>query len=170
MTQGEIIILGLLKRKDRYGYEIEKHIESNHMRVWTRIGFSSIYNILNKLHKKKLIDYRYEEEKDGPRKKVFFILDEGKEAFNTTLVEMLRNPMKPKQDIDVAIVFSLLIEPEQVRSALIEHREELENRIERHKSLFNKRFSDKKTVGMLFRRAILHMETDIRWIDEVLEN
>jgi len=170
MTQSEIVILGLLKIKDLYGYEIEKYLDNNSMREWTKLGFSSIYNILNKLHKKDLIDFRYEEEQDGPKRKVFYLLDEGKRVFSDNLIERLKEPTTPKPDIDVGIFYSTYLEPEPVIEALKEHREILVDRIESYKKLFERKFANKRTVDMLFKRAIMHMETDIKWIDEIIDD
>jgi len=51
MTQIEVILLSLLCDKNYYGYEFETVIEQRNMRGRTNVGFSSIYNFLNKLEK-----------------------------------------------------------------------------------------------------------------------
>ncbi len=45
----EVAILGLLKAVSLYVHENEKIIEDRNMRYWTKMGFSSIYYILNNL-------------------------------------------------------------------------------------------------------------------------
>ena len=169
MTHGETIILTLLYYNDRYGYELEKHIEQNMMRDWTQIGFSSIYSILNKLHKKGFIDYEMREEQKGPKRKVFHILDEGREAVQNDVIEMLKKPTIAKQDIDVGIVCSPMFDDTTVKEALIEYRARVEKNIVCYYELLDKRYQEKPSVKKLFRRAIIHMEADIKWVDEMLE-
>lgn len=169
MTHGEVIILGLLCTRDRYGYEMEKHIEENYMREWTQIGFSSIYNILNKLTEKELIGYRYTDRSGGPQRKVYYILEKGREAVKDEVLKMLSVPTMPKSDLDVGIVFSILLDKDAVRDSLIRHREKLNDTIAWYEKLLVMRYKDKPTVVLLFKRAIMQMHTDIRWIDEIMK-
>ncbi|SNR66312.1 hypothetical protein SAMN06265360_113142 [Haloechinothrix alba] len=56
LTDGELMLLGLLAEQPRHGYELEKVIEQRGMRAWTALGFSSIYYVLDKLAKRGLIE------------------------------------------------------------------------------------------------------------------
>ena len=49
LTDGELLVLGLLAEMPRHGYELEQVIAQRSMREWTRIGFSSISNSLRSL-------------------------------------------------------------------------------------------------------------------------
>lgn len=169
VTQAEVVILGLLYKTDRYGYELEKHIEKNQMRQWTDIGFSSIYNILNKLHNKELIDFRYASEKGGPKRKMYHILDKGTEAFETSILSMLKTPALSKQDIDVAIIFSAYFDNDVVIKALVDHKVGLSHQMEFVKTQCEEKFSHRKRVVMYAQRSLMHMETEIQWLDYVIE-
>lgn len=56
LTPAELTILGLLEEQPRHGYELEQVIEERGIRQWTALGFSSIYYVLDKLAKRKLIE------------------------------------------------------------------------------------------------------------------
>ncbi len=168
MTQAETLILGMLSYKERHGYELEKYISKNRMRDWSQIGFSSIYSILNKLHKKGLIDYEMKAESDGPKRKVFHILDEGRQAFLSKLSEMLTDPMPLKQDVDVAITFGGLLKPEIIKSALKEYKNKVENNLQMYQTEAVQSFGEDPNVLRMLRRSILHMEADLEWVNEVL--
>jgi len=54
-TDAELLLLGLLAEMPRHGYEIEQEIARRGLREWAQIGFSSIYFILDKLKRARLI-------------------------------------------------------------------------------------------------------------------
>ena len=58
LTDSELLVLGLVAEKPRHGYELEDVIERRAMRAWTQIGFSSIYFVLGKLERAKLVSAR----------------------------------------------------------------------------------------------------------------
>jgi DNA-binding PadR family transcriptional regulator len=55
LTDADLLVLGLLAEMPRHGYELEQVIDDRGMREWTEIGFSSIYFVLNKLERQKLV-------------------------------------------------------------------------------------------------------------------
>lgn len=168
MTQGEIVVLSTLLNQNRYGYEIEKYIKRNRVREWTKIGFSSIYNTLNKLEKRGYISHKLEKEINGPKRKVYFILPEGNTAYTESLLEMLKKPQIPKDDIDVAIVYSNFLDDDQVTGCLRQHKKQLIDNIKKYKNTFKDTYKHKPTVALLFKRAIMHMESDIKWIESII--
>lgn len=55
LTDADLLVLGLIAEMPRHGYELEQVIDDRGMREWTEIGFSSIYFVLNKLERQKLV-------------------------------------------------------------------------------------------------------------------
>ena len=60
-----LVILGLLRDRPLYGYEI-KHIIEEHMGDWTSIAFGSIYFALNKLAEEDFIEKTGTTQEGGP--------------------------------------------------------------------------------------------------------
>lgn len=56
LTDGELVILGLLAEQPRHGYDLDRVIEERGIRVWTSLGFSSIYYLLDRLAGRGLIE------------------------------------------------------------------------------------------------------------------
>ena len=54
-TDAELLLLGLLAEMPRHGYELEQEIARRGLREWTQIGFSSIYFVLDKLKRARLV-------------------------------------------------------------------------------------------------------------------
>ncbi|MCY6957438.1 PadR family transcriptional regulator [Clostridium brassicae] len=171
MTQIEIILLLLLHDKDYYAYEIESIIEQRNMREWTEVGFSSIYNSLNKLERKNLIDSRYEKEYGSPKRKVYFIKDATREIVKKYIIKMLSEYKRDPGEFDIGMAFSYLITKEELYAALINRKENL---IER-KSFIAKKYDNHPTakqrphIKALFERPIACIESEIIWIDEFIK-
>ena len=76
-----LVILGLLRERPLYGYEIKQIIEE-HMSDWTSIAFGSIYFALDKLAEEKFVE-KVEVEQEGkrPSRSVYQITSTGREEF-----------------------------------------------------------------------------------------
>ena len=60
LTLNDITLLGLLNESDSgfTGKQLEETIEDRNMRVWTKIGKSSIYSNLKKLEQKNFVSVK----------------------------------------------------------------------------------------------------------------
>jgi len=170
MTQIEVILLSLLYDKDYYGYEFETVIEQRNMRGWTDIGFSSIYNSLNKLEKKGYIGSRYEKEYGSPKRKVYFIKEETKVIIRNQIIKMISEYKTDPSEFDIGLLFSYLLTKEELNKALINHKENLKDR----KEFLIKRYDQHPTakershIKALFERPIAFIDTEISWIENFI--
>lgn len=170
MTQIEVILLSLLCDKDYYGYEFEVVIEQRNMRGWTNIGFSSIYNSLNKLEKNGYIISRYEKEYGSPKRKVYSIKDETKVMVKKQIIKMISEYKSDLSEFDIGLLFSYLITKEELNIALISHKENLIKR----KEFLIKRYNQHPTakerphIKALFERPIAFIDTEISWIEKFI--
>ncbi|WP_129596472.1 PadR family transcriptional regulator [Anaerophilus nitritogenes] len=171
MTQIEIVLLSLLYDKDYYGYEMESIIEQRNMREWTDIGFSSIYNSLNKLQKKDLIDSRYEKEYGSPKRKVYFIKEETKEILKENIIKKLSEYSRDLSEFDVGMAFSYLISKEGFYKAIIKRKENLTKR----RGFILKKYHQHPTaqkrphIKALFERPIGCIDAEINWIENFIK-
>jgi DNA-binding PadR family transcriptional regulator len=169
MTQGETLILRLLHTKNYYGYELEKVIDQYHMRHWTELGFSSIYNILNKLAKKELIAYRYEKEYGAPRRKVYYILDKGREAVTEEIKRMLTSPKKVYPDFSVGLILSDLLTDDEFQETLRGYKQYLLKKRALYEQAVPESFRKRKrTVALAYERIMALLEAELSWIDTQL--
>ena len=167
MTQGETLILRLLYTKNYYGYELEKVIDQYHMRQWTELGFSSIYNILNKLAKKELIAYRHEKEYGAPRRKVYYILDKGREIVTEEIKRMLISPQEVYSDFSVGLILSDLLTDEEFQEALRGYKQHLLKKRAFYEQAIPESFRKrKKTVSLAYERTMALLEAELAWLDK----
>ncbi len=72
----ELCVLSLLKRQDRYGYEISEYL-SRHI----DIADGTVYPILRKLKSDGLVTTYLQEESGGPPRKYYSLTQLGREAY-----------------------------------------------------------------------------------------
>ncbi len=80
----ELCVLSLLKRQDRYGYEISEYL-SKHI----DIADGTVYPILRKLKSDGLVDTYLQEESGGPPRKYYSLTQLGRAAYKTDKEEYL---------------------------------------------------------------------------------
>ncbi len=93
LTDAELLLLGLVAEMPRHGYELDRVIEQRSMRQWTQIGFSSIYYVLGKLERLRLVAAK---KPAGPRagtkaRKVYAMTPAGRRALAAQTVDALRD-------------------------------------------------------------------------------
>ena len=89
MSVPKMVVLGLLVNGDRHGYEMEEEIERSRMRLWAKIGTSSIYKALLDLEGEGCVVSRPGIAARGPGKRVFSITEKGRAAFSRLVEEAL---------------------------------------------------------------------------------
>jgi DNA-binding PadR family transcriptional regulator len=88
LSDAELLVLGLVAEMPRHGYDLEQVIDERGMREWTQIGFSSIYFVLGKLEKSRLVKARIPA--GSKAKKAYAITPAGRQALIARTVEALR--------------------------------------------------------------------------------
>jgi DNA-binding PadR family transcriptional regulator len=103
ISDAEINMLGIINKGAKYGYEIEKFIEKEDMREWTSIGFSSIYYILNKLEKKKLVESKSIITSDNKARKNYELTEAGLSSLRENVIRTLSEPDDVVFPFDMAL-------------------------------------------------------------------
>ena len=81
----ELCVLALLKKKDRYGYEISEALSQK-----IRIADGTVYPILRKLKADGLLTTYLQEESGGPPRKYYALTRLGRENYEKGLREYLQ--------------------------------------------------------------------------------
>ena len=89
LTDAELLVLGLVAEMPRHGYELEQLIEQRGMRQWTQIGFSSIYFVLGKLEKMRLV--KAKKPAEAKTKKTYAVTDKGRKTLAIETIAALEN-------------------------------------------------------------------------------
>ena len=170
MTNAELAILSLISEKDRHGYEIESLIEERGMREWTEIGFSSIYYILKKLEKKKLIKGKMvRQEGPGRSRVVYHISGAGRKALRASTLEALSVPHRAYSPMQLGLANLPAISKYEALAALRQQSEGLA----KHRELIQARWESQQPlpffVDAMFDLALTKINTDLDWLDRFID-
>lgn len=89
MNRYDLIILGLLEKKDQHGYDIKMFIEQHELNQWANINVSSIYNRLTWLSKYEYISGSEQQVGNRPVRNNFVITPKGRELLHQEVQEFL---------------------------------------------------------------------------------
>lgn len=166
ISDREAAILGILCQQSQYGYELEKTIEERGMRVWTKIGFSSIYYALKKLENKGLIKSSMEDVEGRPSRKVYSVTEFGYTAMREKLREVLSQNKKMISSFDLGIAYHFLLESEEVIECLTRYLASLNERETQLKRKMEEREKEgvPYRVVALFSRPLALIEAEKKWV------
>jgi DNA-binding PadR family transcriptional regulator len=105
LSEKEFVLLGLIVEEPSHAYAMETKIRDRGMPVWTEIGFSSIYRVLDKLENRGLIDASLVHEGRGATRKVHKLTPEGHRAFVAGVEARLGAARRPKDPAAVAFMY-----------------------------------------------------------------
>ncbi len=167
-----MVILGLLKEQQLYGYEI-KHIIEDHMGDWTSIAFGSIYFALGKLEEEGKVE-KVAVEKDGerPSRNIYRITEAGKEEFRTLLRENWDTLERQYYDFDIGLFFMDALSKEEVLAYLnkrVRQLEEILNHIELHKNEQMSLPDVPSRAAAVFDHSYMHFKAELAWTRDLLE-
>ncbi len=163
------VLLGLVAEIPSHAYNINQRIEERGMREWTKIGKSSIYNIITKLEEDGLVE-SYTEEVDNRIRKIYTITDYGSDILKNKVYKVL-SEFIGKNDEDFYIAFSMLpiLTREQQIDAIRKSLKKIKNNRKRLEKMLKDNSYMPLNVRGLFFHPIKILETDIEFLEWVLE-
>jgi DNA-binding PadR family transcriptional regulator len=132
------IILGMLRKQAKSGYELKKELDTVIHYFW-EADISRIYRSLNDMRKKGWVDFETVIQEDSPNKKVYSLTKAGMKELQDWLAEPGKssgsnNPFLAQLHFSDAIPIAAQLKVMQVRlEALQEELAELESRASRFK-------------------------------------
>jgi DNA-binding PadR family transcriptional regulator len=171
ISDREAAILGLLCEGPRYGYELEKVLEERGMRVWTEIGFSSIYYVLNKLEAKGIISSAVKEVEGKPSRRVYTVTEKGVLTMKEKITSVLSLNKKTISPFDLGIAYHHLLKLEEVLECLRLYLESLDER----RSALERSICEKEKEGAnyrviaLFSRPLAHVNAERLWVEQFIK-
>lgn len=116
----ELILLSLVREKPSYAYEIDKQIEAKEIRRWVKIGVASVYQVLEKLKQKGMLESKKEREGKMPERRRYYITEEGRGELARGAAHLLSELEWYFMDLNVGLVCSYVLTPEEVTHCLAE--------------------------------------------------
>jgi len=168
-----LVILGLLREKPLYGYEIKQIIEE-HMNDWTSIAFGSIYFALTKLVQEDLIA-KVATEKPGsrPSRSVYQITESGQHEFLRLLRGTWSNEERSYFSLDIGIFFMSALPLEEIKGYLhnrIDHLQGMLKYLDVHKTEQMKDEHIPPVANVIFAHTLAHLKAELSWTQNLLQN
>jgi DNA-binding PadR family transcriptional regulator len=166
-----LVILGLLRERPLYGYEL-KHIIEEHMGDWTNIAFGSIYFALGKLADEGFIE-RIATEQEGkrPSRSVYQITEAGRGEFLRLLREVWSEVERHYYTIDIGLAFMEALPREEVRGYLRGRIGQLEvvlGHLDKHREEIVTMEEVPQRAASVFEHSQLHFEAELAWTRNLL--
>jgi len=167
-----LVILGLLRERPLYGYEL-KHIIEEHMGDGTNIAFGSIYYALGKLAEEGFVEQvGVEQEGARPSRTVYEITGAGRAEFLRLLREVWAAFERQYFAMDVGLAFMSALPVDEVKQYLQQRvmmLEEVSQHIQEHQEEQMANPDIPAQARAVFEHSRLHTEAELTWTRSVLQ-
>ena len=171
VTNSELAILGLIAERPMHGYEVEQVVGQRGMRQWTDIGFSSIYQILNKLARSGLLVSEKETHSFRPTRNMFRVTPTGFDLLREEIRLRLAHPRPHSGDLDLALAQMVLLSRDEIRAALTDQHQYLTERLAQVQIKWDHDRQDQHFpthVNELFAHAQRIIQAEQEWLADLL--
>ena len=167
-----LVILGLLRERPLYGYEIKQIIEEN-MSDWTSIAFGSIYFALDKLAEEKFVE-KVEVEPAGrrPSRSVYQITSSGRQEFLRLLREGWQQFEREYFPLDVCLFFLDSLPQGEVIAYLQSRKSALQDAlgyVNGHRAEQLAHSEVPPLAAEIFDHTIFHTQAELDWVSGLLQ-
>ncbi|CAA7601971.1 Transcriptional regulator PadR-like family [Acididesulfobacillus acetoxydans] len=170
MSNVELILIKFIKAKPSYAYEVEKMIEEREMRQWVKIGGATVYQVLDRLCQKGLLEFKVEREGKMPERKRYHVTPEGERAFALATAELLRKNELYYFDLTTGLTCRHFMEPAVFRQAIEERLTRLNDFIDHFNERFDKARELYPTKRLLVREYLLsHYKLEQAFLAKLLK-
>jgi len=159
----ELLLLGLLRQHDMYGYQINELIDA-HLGSSIDLTKPTAYRLLHNMAEQGWISYHEEKVGKRPTRRIYSITEIGEVKFQEMLKSCLgqHGPVEITSTICMAFLDTLPLE--EVLPLLERRRATIEELIDSMKSDQSHHGAFQLTID----HQIRHLETDLDWLSEVI--
>src|SRR5262245_18675080 len=167
MTEPELLVLGLVAEMPRHGYQLAQEIEQRGMREWTPIGFSSIYFLLGKLEKKRLV--RSKQPAREKAKKVYTATAAGRKALVSQTFASLSSYRPTYSPVLLGMLHWPVLEKDEALKALRMRGEVIAAEVTRLRGIRIQRQPLPDFVEAIFDFSLGQLKAEEEWIARTLD-
>ena len=163
--EGKLLLLGLLRGSDMYGYQINEVIDT-HLRTSVHLTRPTAYRLLNQMADDGWVTFHEEQEGSRPTRRVFSITPEGERAFQENLRACLAAYTPEEYQSITCVGFLDEIEAHEAVPLLKERREKIIRLLESQT-----KYDSHGTGSMqyIIDHHGRHLQTDLEWLQGVID-
>lgn len=166
-----LVILGFLRERPLYGYEIKSIIE-DHMGDWTNIAFGSIYFALGKLADEGFIEkVATEQAGSRPSRSVYQITEAGREEFLRLLRRVWQNYERQFFSFDIGLFFMEVLPQDEIMGYLQNRITQLEMTLVHLNAHQSEEINHEEVPALaaaIFNHTRVHIQAELEWTCDVL--
>lgn len=159
----ELLLLGLLRQGESYGYELHQFIESN-LSFCTDLKKPTAYYLLDKMENEGWITQEDEQVGNRPTRRVYRMQPEGERAFQTMLRQALAEYTPATFAGDVGIAFLDAVDPTEAPRLLGRRRGQLTAALQAAQQVPPHAGS----LQLVVEHQVRHLQAELDWLDEVI--
>jgi DNA-binding PadR family transcriptional regulator len=159
----KLLLLGLLRQHDMYGYQINEMIDA-HLGSSINLTKPTAYRLLHNMEIQGWISYREEKVGKRPTRRIYALTERGESAFQELLKNCLSQYQPAEDASTVCLAFLDTLPPEDALPLLENRRDTIEAHIASMKSDENHHGA----FQFIIEHQIRHLETDLEWLSEVI--
>lgn len=166
----QLMLLGLLLRGSRHGYELNQTIHA-HGVIYADMKKANVYYLLSRIAEQGLVTMESEASVHGPRgeKLIYTITDAGRQRFADLLRLVLQHYEPQHSGIEVAIVLLDTLSAAEAIDLLGERRRNAVARANTIANEFDFNVDRPLPVALAADHLLSTVEAEIAWIDRALE-
>lgn len=171
LTNIELILLKFIKTKPSYAYEIERMIEERGIRNWVKIGGPTVYQVLDRLSKKGILQASLEKEGNMPQRKRYTLTVAGEELCQKSARNLLGSIEPYYFDLTVGLACRFFLSDEEFRLVIQERLDKLDRFIYDFNDEFNKVKELYPGKKLLVRSYLLsHYKLEQKFLQDLLKD
>ena len=155
LSNVEMIVMRFIKMRPFYAYEIESIINKRQLRQWVKIGGTTIYQVLDRLHKKDLLAYEVEKVGNMPERKRYYLTSKGDEIFLDSVRGILQDIEPYYFDLSIGLACRGFIDKEEFNQLLEVRLNKLNEFISSFHEVFEKSKELYPTKRLIMREYLL---------------
>jgi DNA-binding PadR family transcriptional regulator len=161
----ELLLLGLLRQTEMYGYQINEFIDA-HLGSSINLTKPTAYRLLQNMAEKGWVSFREEKVGKRPTRRIYAITEPGEGKFQEYLLDCIGQYKPAEYSSTICLAFLDIIPVEEALPQLEKQRETIEELLSKLKSDQNHPGAFQLTID----HQIRHLETDRDWLSEVMAN
>jgi len=161
----ELLLLGLLRNNEMYGYQINEFID-NHLGSSINLTKPTAYRLLKNMAEQGWVSFREEKVGKRPTRRIYAITELGEGKFREFLSSCIGEYKPAAYSSTICLAFLDTIPVEEALPHLEKQRQTIEELLSRVKSDQNHPGAFQLTID----HQIRHLETDREWLAEVISN
>ena len=172
MSEIDIVLLGMLKKKPQSAYDLQKAVDYRNISYWVKISNPSIYKNVRQLELKGYIQGQPVKNGNMAEKKVFSVTEAGMQYLKNEMKVLSKKEIRLFQDMNAVILHLDIMDDDYKQECL----SNIYSQILLLKSHMNEKMKERKDVLMPFSgRMIIEQQEELidvleKWIEKYMAN